>query len=123
MLASTMNNGAEQRWVVDAVKINFFALNPNNWFIRNVFFAQVTEGKKSIYFYYLLIHGNIEEVPTIFLQPEPLDNKDNVFEGNDHPESVMVMKMAEKIEACKGVFGTIRLISSDSNIKLTTIFF
>ena len=44
MLASITDNSVEQRWVVDMVKIKFLAIDPNNLFFRNVYFAWVAEG-------------------------------------------------------------------------------
>jgi len=54
-----------------------------------------------------LIPGNIEQDPTTFLKPDVLDNEDDVPIDNSHPEEVMVMKMARKIEALMGIFGSI----------------
>ena len=75
-----------------------------------------------MYFYYPLIPGNIEQDPNTFLKPDVLDNKDNVTIDNSHPEEAMVMKMPRKIEVLKGVFGLIRLVTSDPNVKVTNNF-
>ena len=75
-----------------------------------------------IYFYYLLIPRNVEQDPSMFLKPEVLHNEDDVPIDNSHSEEVMVMRMARKIKAFKGVFELIQLIASDPNVKLTNNF-
>ena len=52
-----------------------------------------------------------------------LHDKDNVPIDKSHPEEVMVMKMARKIEALKGDFGPIRLVASDPNVEFTNNYF
>ena len=105
MFTSTTDNCVEQRWVVNMIIIKFLVINPNNLPFRNVYFGRVAEGGKTIYFYYPLIPGNIEQDPTMFLKQEVLDDEDDVPIDNSHQEEVMVMKMARKIEGLTGIFG------------------
>ena len=103
-----MNNCVEQKWVVDIIMLKFHVISPNDLLFRNVYFARVAENWKAIYFYYLLIPGNIEQNPATFLKLDNvLDDKDNVLIDNSHSEGVIVMKMARKNEALEGVFGSI----------------
>ena len=105
------------------VMIKFHVIDPNDLLFRNVYFARVAEGGKAIYFYYPLIPWNVEQDPAMFLKPDVLDNKDDVPIDNSHPEEVMVMKMARKIEGLTGIFGSIRLVADNQNGRFTTNFF
>ena len=107
MPASTTDNCVEQRWFVDMVMIKFHVIDPNNLLFRNVYFSQVAERGKAMYFYYLLIPGNNEQDPAMFLKPDVLHNKNKVPIDNSHPEGVIVIKMAKKIEALESVLGSI----------------
>ena len=89
MLASTMDNCVEQRWIVDMVIIKFHVINPNNLLFRNVYFTRVAKNGKAIYFCYPLISGNIEIDSAMFLKPDVLDNKEDVPVDNSHPEGEM----------------------------------
>ena len=90
-------------------------------FYRNVYFAWVAEGGKGIHFYYPLIPGNIEQDPAMLLKPDQLDNKDVPID-NSYPEEVIVMKMTREIEALIGIFGSIRLVADNQNVRFTNNF-
>ena len=124
MLTSTKDKCVEQRYIVDMVMIKFLIINPNNLFFRNVYcirVVQVAEGRKTIYFYYPLIPGNLEQDPAIFLKPDQLNNKDVPID-NSHPKEMMVKKMAREIEALTGIFGSIQLVANNQNVRFTNIF-
>ena len=104
------------------IMIKFLVIDLNNLLFRNVYFGRVAEGGKAIYFYYPLIPGNIEQDPAIFLKLDVLNDKDNVPIDNSHQEEVMVMKMARKIEGLTGIFGSIRLVADNQNVRFTNIF-
>ena len=52
-----------------------------------------------------------------------LDDKDDVPIDNSHQEEVMVMKMARKIEGLTCIFGSIRLVANNQNVRFTNNFF
>ena len=58
----------------------------------------------------------------MFLKPDVLDDEDDIPIDNSHQEEVMVMKMARKIEGLTGIFGSIRLVADNQNVRFTNNF-